>query len=115
MAKKLTISEQYDLVVKFLKDNEADDALITFVSERKEQHDNKNANRKPSAKQVENEGIKRDILDKMEAEKFYTISDIQKLVGLDSNQRTSQLVTQLKDKGFIIREEKKGRAYFAKA
>ena len=115
MAKKLTIVEQFEAVEKFLKDNNADNALVEFVVDRKEQHANKNANRKPSAKQVENEAIKADILEKMESGKTYTIGDIQKLVGIDSNQRISQLVTQLKNDNAVIRTEVKGRAYFAKA
>jgi predicted transcriptional regulator len=65
--------------------------------------------------QVENEEIKANILDAMESGKAYTVTEIMKAVGLDSNQKTSALVRQLKESGLVNRSESKGKAYFTKA
>jgi DNA-binding transcriptional regulator GbsR (MarR family) len=51
----------------------------------------------------------------MEDNVSYTISEIQKMVGLDSNQKTSALVRQLKVEDLVVRTEVKGKAYFTKA
>lgn len=116
MAKKMTIAEKFAEVIRKAQANEpltAED--ITFLTERKAQAEKKSADRKPTAKQTENEGIKTTILDFMETDKQYTITDIQKGVGLPTNQRTSALVRQLVKADLVIRSEVKGRAYFTKA
>jgi DNA-binding transcriptional regulator GbsR (MarR family) len=51
----------------------------------------------------------------MKPDNFYTVTDIMKMVGLESNQKTSALVRQLKEAGLVIRSESKGKAYFKKA
>ena len=51
----------------------------------------------------------------MEVGKSYTITDIQKAMGLESNQKTSALVRQLKDNDLVVRSEVKGKAYFSLA
>ena len=80
--------------------------------------DKKNsAERKPTATQTENVGLKSAILEGMESGKAYTISDLMKaipeLADL-TNQRVSALVRQLKDEGSVSREEIKRKAYFTK-
>ena len=47
--------------------------------------------------------------------KPYTITEIQKAMGLESNQKTSALVRQLKEAHLVVRTEEKGKAYFTKA
>ena len=73
------------------------------------------AERKPTATQKANEGYKTAILDFMEVDKKYTITDLMKsvveLADL-SNQRVSALVRQLKDDGLVKRVEEKRKAYF---
>jgi hypothetical protein len=81
--------------------------------------DKKNsAERKPTATQTENVGLKSAILEGMEDGKAYTIGDLMKevpeLADL-TNQRVSALVRQLKDDGLVVREEIKRKAYFTKA
>ena len=83
--------------------------------ERKALHEKKNASRKPTKVQAENESIKEQILDFMLPNRDYTISDIQKGVGLETNQKTSALVRQLVVADLVIRSEVKGKAYFKKA
>lgn len=80
--------------------------------------DKKNsAERKPTATQTENVGLKSAILEGMESGKAYTIGDLMKaipeLADL-TNQRVSALVRQLKDDGLVVREEIKRKAYFTK-
>lgn len=80
--------------------------------------DKKNsAERKPTATQTENVGLKSAILVGMESGKAYTIGDLMKaipeLADL-TNQRVSALVRQLKDDGLVVREEIKRKAYFTK-
>ena len=88
---------------------------LEFLRERAELHAKKNANRKPTKAQAENEGVKASILEFMVEGKDYTVTDIQKGVGLESNQKASALVRQLKESGLVIRKEEKGKAYFTKA
>lgn len=80
--------------------------------------DKKNsAERKPTATQTENVGLKKAILIGMADGKAYTIGDLMKsvpeLADL-TNQRVSALVRQLKDEGLVTREEIKRKAYFTK-
>ena len=114
MAKKMTIVEKYEVIIAKAKGVLSEDE-IKFLEERAEMHSKKNANRKPTKAQAENEEIKAKILAVMESGKAYTVTDIQKMVGLESNQKASALVRQLKEADLVIRKEEKGKAYFTKA
>ena len=75
------------------------------------------AEKKPTAVQVANEGIKEAILNDMEDGKKYTITDLMKSVEACaelSNQRVSALVRQLVTDGSVERTEEKRKAYFSK-
>ena len=110
---KMTIVKQYEAIIEKAKGVLTADEL-DFLAKRAELHAKKNSSRKPTKTQTENEGIKETILDFMEAGKSYTISEIQKGVGLETNQKTSALVRQLKDSKLVDRKEIKGKAYFIK-
>lgn len=74
------------------------------------------ADRKPTAAQKENIGLKEGILAFMEVGKQYTITDIMKgcaEVSELSNQRVSALVRQLLLDGKVKREEIKRKTYFS--
>ena len=114
MATKKTIATKFDEVIAILKDLGHEDEA-KFIAERKELHEKKNATRKPTKAQAENEEIKAKILEVMESGKSYTVTEIQKAVGLESNQKASALVRQLKESDLVIRKEEKGKAYFTKA
>jgi predicted transcriptional regulator len=114
MAKKMTISEQYEAIIGKVE-GVLSPAEVQFLKERAELHAKKNATRKPTKAQEENEGIKASILDLMEEGKSYTVTDIQKMVGLESNQKASALVRQLKEADLVVRKEEKGKAYFSLA
>ena len=114
MANKMTIAEKYEAIIEKAKGVlSAED--IAFLTDRKEKHLAKNATKKMTKAQVENEEIKAEILEAMKPDNFYTVTDIMKMVGLESNQKTSALVRQLKEAGLVIRSESKGKAYFKKA
>ena len=90
----------------------------TFVEHELELLAKKNsAEKKPTAVQVANEGIKDAILEAMEEGKKYTITDLMKEVEACadlSNQRVSALVRQLVADGSVERTEEKRKAYFSK-
>ena len=111
---KMTIVKQYEAIIEKAREV-LSPAEIEFLEKRAELHAKKNASRKPTKAQEENEAIKAEILAFLEDGKSYTITEIQKAMGLESNQKTSALVRQLKDNGLVVRSESKGKAYFAKA
>ena len=111
---KMTIAKQYDNIIAKVQGVLTAEE-IAFLEDRKAKHIAKNANKKMTKVQVENEEIKANILNAMEVSKAYTATEIQKLVGLESFNKASALVTQLKDAGLVIRSTNKGRAYFTKA
>jgi predicted transcriptional regulator len=113
MAKKMTIVEQYNAIVAKCEDVLSESEL-NFLRERAELHAKKNATRKPTKAQNENEEIKSNILEMMEPNRAYTVTEIQKAVGLESNQKASALIRQLKESGEVERSEVKGKAYFTK-
>ena len=111
---KMTIAKQYDNIIAKVQGVLTAEE-IAFLEDRKAKHIAKNANKKMTKAQVENEEIKVKILNAMENGKAYTVTEIMKAVGLESNQKTSALVRQLKESGLVIRSESKGKAYFTKA
>ena len=78
--------------------------------------DKKNANRKPTAQQVENEGIKEEIVTILEGyPEGLTITQIMKLHSFEfrSNQQCTALCRQLRLDNIIDRKEtKNGTLYF---
>ena len=114
MAKKMTIVEQYEAIIGKCEGVLSTEEL-TFLRERAELHAKKNATRKPTKAQAENEDVKENILAFMEKGVSYTVTEIMKGVGLESNQKASALVRQLKDAGLVVRSEVKGKAYFTLA
>ena len=76
------------------------------------------AEKKPTAVQVANEGIKAEIAEGMTANTLYTVTDIQKGIPACaelSNQRVSALLRQMVEAGVIVRAEDKRKAYFSLA
>lgn len=76
------------------------------------------AEKKPTAQQTANEGIKTAIVEGMERGTPYTITDIIKSVPACAdltNQRVSALMRQLVESGAVVRTEDKRKAYFSLA
>lgn len=83
--------------------------------------DKKNsAERKPTAKQVENTGFKADILAALEPDTLYTAADVAKVVpsvaaaGL-TVQRVSAMLSQLVTAGSLVRTEDKRKNFYSLA
>lgn len=116
--KKLTKREKFEMVlaVPAIAENEV---LREFIQHEMDLLVKKNSGeKKPTATQVVNEGIKSAILDFVnENPKLFTITDFIKQVpecADMSNQRVNALVRQLLKAELVDRTEIKGRAYFHK-
>lgn len=114
MAKKMTIVEMYGAIMEKAQGVLSKEE-IEFLQSRADLVAKKNATRKPTKAQAENEEIKDKILEFMSDKVSRTVTDIMKGVGLESNQKTSALVRQLKESGLVVRTESKGKAYFTLA
>lgn len=111
---KLTIVEKYEAIIGKVE-GVLPQADIDFLRERAEMHSKKNASRKPTKAQEANAEIKAQILEFMVEGKSYTVTDIQKGLGIESNQKASALIRQLKEANLVVRSEVKGKAYFTLA
>ena len=114
--KKITKRERFESLLK-LSQVQADPGLVDFINHELELLAKKNsADKKPTAAQVANEGIKSAILEGMEENRLYTITELQKSIPACaelSNQRVSAIVRQMV--GVTIdRTEDKRKAYFSK-
>jgi hypothetical protein len=113
--KKLTKRDHFNalLAIEEVKSNEV---LMNFINHELELLERKNsAEKRPTAVQTANAGIKIAILDGMEENKLYTITDLIKAIPEISeltNQKASALVRQLIDDGQVVRIEEKRKAYF---
>ena len=73
------------------------------------------AEKKPTTQQTANEVVKTAILNGMERNRIYTVTEVIKEIpecAELTNQRVSALLRQLKDEGKVIRTEDKRKAYF---
>jgi predicted transcriptional regulator len=112
--KKMTKREMFEQIKANYQLTEAE---VAFIDHELELLAKKNASeKKPTAQQVANEGLKQTIMDVLtENGGLMTITDIQKsceeLAEL-SNQKVSALVRQLKDDGKVEKVEDKRKSYF---
>lgn len=75
------------------------------------------ADRKPTARQVENAKVKEDILSKMEDNVLYVVGDILKTFGLGedmTSQRLTAILGQMAEAGTVTRTKEKNKTYFSK-
>ena len=121
MANKMKVVDKFGAIKEMLNGNSVENFsvadAVAFLDERIAITEKKNANggeRKPTKTQLENEGIKEQILSVMSTNPM-TIGEIGKAIGIDSNQKVSALVTQLLKAGKVVRTEVKGKAFFALA
>ena len=126
MANKFKVVDKFGAIKEMLNgksvENFSLEDAIAFIDERIAITEKKNANggeRKPTKNQLENEGIKEQILSALEsADSPLTIGEIQKIsaeLAEFSNQRLSSLLTQLIKAEKVVRSEVKGKAHFALA
>ena len=114
---KLTKAQKFAMLkeIPAVKENST---LVEFIDHELELLAKKNsADKKPTAQQTANDGIKAEILEGMAEGKLYTISDLIKEIPACAdltNQRVSALVRQLMANGSVERVEEKRKAYFRK-
>ena len=118
--RKPTQRDRYAEIREILVSAGRDD-LVEFVDGRVAQLDKKNsAERKPTAKQVENAGFKQEILSYMEQGVLYASADIAKSVpalveaGVSAN-RVTAMLTQLVNDGAIVRTVDKRKSFYSLA
>lgn len=116
-SKKLTKRDHFNALLN-LSEVKSNPTLVDFIEHELELLAKKNsAEKKPTAVQVANEGIKDAIYDAMQENRLYTITEIIKEVAECAdltNQRVSALIRQMKDDGKVERIEEKRKAYFRK-
>ena len=117
---KMTIADKFDEVVKALQGEDSTmsvDEMVDFLTDRKDKAIKKASNRKPSAQQKENEGIKQIILDALTTE-GKTVSEIiastDDLAGF-TNQRISALLRQLILADKVVKTKDGKKSLFALA
>lgn len=121
---KLTKRDHFNTLLSIAEVAE-NPVLVAFIEHELELLDKKNAaDRKPTAVQVANEGLREAILDFMEEGKGYTVSDLIKQVPACADLSQSKvsailrpllLVTakgEANPDGVLERYEEKGKAYF---
>ena len=114
---KLTKAQKFAMLkeIPAVKENAT---LVEFIDHELELLAKKNsADKKPTAQQTANDGIKAEILEGMAEGKLYTITDLIKEIPACAdltNQRVSALVRQLIANGSVERVEEKRKAYFRK-
>ena len=122
--KKLTKKDYFSTLRTYVEslgdakigDLPADDVLAFIDHEVELLAKKSGGEKKPTAKQTENDGIKQTIIDGMAQNRLYTITEVQKEICPDlSNQRVSALMRQLKDENKVVRTEDKRKAYFSLA
>ena len=114
---KMTNSKALAIAIETLEGSVSAEVLEKLGNIKASIDKKNSAERKPTATQTENVGLKNAIVEGMEVGKAYTISELMKSVPALAdltNQRVSALVRQLKDEGKVTREEIKRKAYFTK-
>lgn len=117
---KMTKAQKFAML-KAIPEVAQNEMLVEFIDHELELLAKKNVSatgeKKLTATQKMNEGIKVAILNHMTTGQLYTVSDFIKSVpeceGFNTS-KVSALVTQLKNEGKVNRSEVKGRAYFSK-
>lgn len=121
---KLTHVKSLEMAIEFLKNAEFNAEAIEHLATIKGTYEKKSASeKKPTQRQLDNEKLKAQIIDLLNAEptKKFTVTQIMKSLQSDeelTNQRVSRLLTDLYDKGngSIARtEDKRVAMYSAKA
>ena len=114
--KKTTKREYYDLIKSTLADNAE---IVAFCDHEIELLDNRkkttDGEKKLTPKQKENLALVATILDNMEVDTIYSISDMQRKIEVCkelTNQKISSLIRQAMSDGTIERVEVKGKAFF---
>lgn len=114
--KKTTKREYYELIKSKLADNAE---IVAFCDHEIELLENRkktvDGEKKLTPKQKENLALVATILDNMEVDTIYSISDMQRKIEVCkelTNQKISSLIRQAMSDGTVERVEVKGKAFF---
>lgn len=117
MATKMTKRDYFNTLLT-LDEVKSNEGLVEFINHELELLAKKNsAEKKPTAAQVANVGIKNAIYDGMQENRLYTITELMKEIpecNELTNQRVSALVRQMIADGLVERIEEKRKALFRK-
>lgn len=117
MATKMTKRDYFNALLA-ISEVQSNEALVDFINHELELLAKKNsADKKPTAQQVANEGLKAAILAGMTPNRLYTITElIKEIPELNdmTNQRVSAIVRQMIPEK-ITRVEDKRKAFFSLA
>ena len=114
--KKMTKRDHFNTLLA-LEEVKSNPTLVEFIEHELELLAKKNsAEKKPTAQQIANKGVQEAILEAMEPNRLYTITELIKEVPACAemtNQRVSAIVRQMLDIT-VERVEEKRKAYFRK-
>ena len=114
--KKMTKRDHFNTLLS-LGEVKANPALVEFINHELELLSKKNAaDKKPTAVQVANEGIKAAIYEGMQENRLYTVTELLKEIPACAdltNQRVAALLRQMMPEQ-VERKEEKRKAYFRK-
>ena len=112
---KMTKVQKFEMLASIPEVAE-NEMLAEFISREIELLQKKNgAEKKPTAQQVANAGIVTAIIEGMEPNRLYTVTEVIKSLPACAdltNQRVSALLRQLVEAGKVKRTEDKRKAYF---
>ena len=108
----MTYVDALNVAIATLSDAEAVEKLSAL---RDQYVKRASAERKPTAKQTENAGIKTQILGELEADVLYTAGDVAKLFEGLTVQRVSALLTQLVNDGALVKTVDKRKSFYSLA
>lgn len=113
--KKITKRDRFNSLLS-LSEVQANADLVAFIEHEIELLDKKNSGEKKlTAQQTANEGIKDAIVEGMEENRLYTVTEIIKEVAECNeltNQRVSALLRQLISEGKVVKTVDKRKSYF---
>ena len=114
--KKLTKKDHFNTLLT-LAEVKSNPALVEFIEHELELLAKKNsAEKKPTAQQTANTGIQSAIVEGMEQNHLYTVTEIIKTIpecAELTNQKVSALMRQLVEANQVVRTTDKRKAYFS--
>ena len=113
--KKITKRERFNSLLS-LSEVQANADLVAFIEHEIELLDKKNSSEKKlTVQQIANEGIKDAIVEGMEENRLYTVTELIKEItecNELTNQRVSALLRQLISEGKVVKTIDKRKSYF---
>ena len=115
MANKMTYVMALDMALEVLPaefDAEAREKLEACKASYMKRNASK-GERKPSKKQIENEGIKAQIVELLTGHEPMTAGEVATALELSSGQRASALLRQLVEAGSVVKTTEKRKSFFS--